>query len=43
MPMRLDESIAIAALCQAIIAKLYKLHEQNLTLAPLQPLAHYGE
>jgi carboxylate-amine ligase len=31
MPMRLDESIAIAALCQAIIAKLYRLHEQNLT------------
>jgi glutamate---cysteine ligase / carboxylate-amine ligase len=31
MPMRLDESIAIAALCQAVIAKLYKLHEQNLT------------
>jgi glutamate---cysteine ligase / carboxylate-amine ligase len=31
MPMRLDETIAIAALCQAIIAKLYKLHEQNLT------------
>src|ERR1700692_4618717 len=31
MPMRLDETIAIAALCQAIIAKLYKLNEQNLT------------
>jgi carboxylate-amine ligase len=31
MPMRLDETIAIAALCQAIIAKLYRLHEQNLT------------
>jgi carboxylate-amine ligase len=31
MPMRLDETIAIAALCQAIIAKLYKLHEQNLS------------
>ena len=28
--MRLEETIAIAALCQAIIAKLYKLHEQNL-------------
>lgn len=36
MPMRLDETIAIAALCQAIIAKLYKLHEQNLTFR------HYG-
>jgi glutamate---cysteine ligase / carboxylate-amine ligase len=31
MPMRLEESIAIAALCQAIIAKLYKLHEKNLS------------
>src|SRR5579862_3056658 len=36
MPMRLEESIAIAALCQAIIAKLYKLHEQN------QSFRHYG-
>jgi glutamate---cysteine ligase / carboxylate-amine ligase len=36
MPMRLDESIAIAALCQAIIAKLYKLHQQNMTFR------HYG-
>jgi carboxylate-amine ligase len=31
MPMRLEESIAIAALCQAIIAKLYQLHERNLS------------
>jgi carboxylate-amine ligase len=31
IPMRLDESIAIAALCQAIIAKLYRLHRQNLS------------
>ena len=31
IPMRVDETIAIAALCQAIIAKLYKLHERNLT------------
>jgi carboxylate-amine ligase len=31
IPMRVDESIAIAALCQAVIAKLYRLHEQNLT------------
>ena len=36
MPMRLDETIAIAALCQALIAKLYRLHEQNLTFR------HYG-
>jgi carboxylate-amine ligase len=31
MPMRLEETAAIAALCQAIIAKLYQLHEQNLS------------
>jgi carboxylate-amine ligase len=31
IPLRLDESIAIAALCQAIIAKLYRLHQQNLS------------
>src|SRR6201999_3291704 len=31
MPMRYQETIAIAALCQAVIAKLYKLHERNLT------------
>src|SRR5579863_8729469 len=31
MPMRLEETIAIAALCQAVIAKLYKLHERNQT------------
>jgi glutamate---cysteine ligase / carboxylate-amine ligase len=31
MPMRLEESIAIAALCQAVLAKLYQLHKQNLS------------
>jgi carboxylate-amine ligase len=36
MPMRMDESIAIAALCQAIIAKLYKIHEKN------QSFRHYS-
>jgi glutamate---cysteine ligase / carboxylate-amine ligase len=29
LPMRLDETIAIAALIQATVAKLYKLHSQN--------------
>jgi carboxylate-amine ligase len=29
--MRLEETIAIAALCQAVIAKLYQLHERNLS------------
>jgi carboxylate-amine ligase len=31
MPMRLEETICIAAVCQAVIAKLYRLHEQNLS------------
>lgn len=31
MPMRVEETIGIAALCQAVIGKLYKLHSQNLT------------
>ena len=31
IPMRVDETIAIAALCQAIVAKLYRLHQQNLS------------
>jgi len=31
IPMRMEETIAIAALCQVIIAKLYRLHEQNLS------------
>jgi glutamate---cysteine ligase / carboxylate-amine ligase len=31
MPMRYEETIAIAAICQAVIAKLYQLHERNLS------------
>jgi carboxylate-amine ligase len=31
IPMRVEETIAIAAVCQAVIAKLYKLHEKNLS------------
>jgi carboxylate-amine ligase len=31
IPMRLDETIALAALIQATIAKLYKLHSKNQT------------
>jgi len=31
IPMRVDETIAISAMCQAVIAKLYKLHERNLS------------
>ncbi len=30
IPMRVDETIAIAAICQAIVAKLHKLLKQNL-------------
>jgi carboxylate-amine ligase len=36
MPMRLEESIALAAMCQAIVAKLYYLHERN------QSFRHYS-
>ena len=31
VPMRADETIALAALCQALVAKLYLLHKQNLS------------
>lgn len=31
LPMRIDETIAIAALCQAVAAKLYSLYEKNLS------------
>ena len=31
IPMRLDETVALAALMQATVAKLYKLHSQNQT------------
>jgi carboxylate-amine ligase len=31
VPMRVDETIAIAALCQAVIAQLVRLHEKNQT------------
>jgi carboxylate-amine ligase len=36
VPMRVEETIAIAALCQAVIAKLYRLHEKN------QSYRHYS-
>lgn len=31
LPMRIEETIAIAALCQALAAKLYSLYEKNLS------------
>ena len=36
VPMSVEETIAIAALCQAVIAKLYRLHEKN------QSFRHYS-
>jgi carboxylate-amine ligase len=36
VPMRVEETIAIAALCQAVIAKLFRLHEKN------QSFRHYS-
>ncbi|WP_435355056.1 carboxylate-amine ligase [Emticicia sp. SJ17W-69] len=34
IPMRVDETICLAALMQAIVAKLHKLHQQNLSFRP---------
>jgi carboxylate-amine ligase len=34
IPMRVDETICLAALMQAIVAKIYKLHRQNLSFRP---------
>jgi carboxylate-amine ligase len=31
VPMRVDETVALAALCQALIAKLFRLHQRNLS------------
>jgi carboxylate-amine ligase len=31
VPMRVDETVALAALCQALVAKLYRLHQRNLS------------
>jgi carboxylate-amine ligase len=36
VPMSVEETIAIAALCQAVIGKLYRLHEKN------QSFRHYS-
>jgi len=34
VPMRVDETICLAALMQALVVKLYKLHRQNLNFRP---------
>lgn len=31
MPLRLDETVCLAAIMQALVAKIYKLHQQNLS------------
>ena len=43
LPMRVEETLAIAALIQATVAKLYKLHSQKSGLSPLQSRPHHGE
>ena len=43
IPMRADETIAIAALIQATVAKLYKLHAAESGLPPVPPRADHGE
>ena len=43
IPMRVDETLAIAALIQATVAKLYKLHARNQAYREVQPLAVDGE
>ncbi|GAB3701710.1 carboxylate-amine ligase [Spirosoma flavus] len=34
IPMRVDETICLAAIMQALVAKIYKLHKQNLNFRP---------
>lgn len=34
VPMRTDETICLAAIMQALVAKIYKLHRMNLTFRP---------
>ena len=43
IPMRVDETIALAALIQATIAKLYKLLHRESGLPPVSPRADHGE
>ena len=43
MPMRLDETIAIAALCQAIDRQALQAARQNQSFRHLPPRAHHGE
>ena len=43
IPMRVDETLAIAALIQATVAKLYQLHARNQGFRDVQPRADHGE
>ena len=43
IPMRLDETMAIAALIQATVGMLYDLHAKEQELSHLQPRPHYGK
>jgi carboxylate-amine ligase len=43
MTTRIDDTLAIAALIQAMMGKLYLLYRRNLGLPRVQPRAHRGE
>ena len=32
MPLRIEETLCLAAIMQCIVAKIYKLHQQNISL-----------
>lgn len=38
MPLRVEETVCLAAIMQAVTAKLYKLHRQNLSFRPYRRL-----
>ena len=43
IPMRVEETIALAALIQATIAKLYKLYDRQPGVPPVSPRSDHGE
>ncbi|GAB3276078.1 carboxylate-amine ligase [Larkinella harenae] len=38
VPMRVDETVCLAAVMQALVAKIYKLHKQNLNFRPYRKI-----
>ena len=38
MPLRVDETVCLAAIMQALTAKIYKMHRQNVTFRPYRRL-----